>query len=227
LVLAAGVALAQRGGGARGGGGFRGGGGMRGGYRGGGFNGTFRGYGGYGGYRGYGAYRGYRGYWGYRGYRGYYGAYYAPYWGWGWPFWGWGFDFSLLYAPGYDSYNTYSYPYASYAYQSSPNVTVIYPAAQSSTNMSTSVYRQYDQSGQEVRRHTGTSNSGSPIYLIAFNDQVIRPTVAYWADGRTLHYVTLDHQEMQVRLDTVDRMLSLELNRQRHVAFQLPAHEEN
>jgi hypothetical protein len=222
-VLAAGVTLAQRGGGARGGGGFHGGGvsgGMRGdGYRGGGYGGGSRGYGGYGGYRdgGY-RYGGYRGY--YRGYRGYY----APYWGWGWPYSG--FDFSLGYSPGYEPYDADPDPYASSAgYQPSPNVTVIYPPDQSPVYApaARSVVPESDQSAQEVRRDTASSSSTPPIYLIAFNDGVIRPAVAYWVDGRTLHYVTLDHQEMQCSLDTLDRALSLALNRKRDVAFQLPA----
>lgn len=220
-VLATGVTLAQRGGGARGGGGFYGGGvggGMRGGYRGGGYVGGSRGYGRYGGYR-YGGYRGY-----YRGYRGYYRGYYVPYWGWGWPYSD--FDFNLGYWPGYEPYYADPYPYASdVGYQSSPNVTVIYPPDQSPVYaaIARSVVRESDQSAQEVRRDTASSSPTPPIYLIAFNDRVIRPAVAYWVDGRTLHYVTLDHQEMQCSLDTLDRALSLELNRQRRVPFQLPA----
>jgi hypothetical protein len=34
--------------------------------------------------------------------------------------------------------------------------------------------------------------------------------------------VTLQHEEKQVPLDSVDRGLSLQLNRERRVAFQLP-----
>jgi hypothetical protein len=41
-------------------------------------------------------------------------------------------------------------------------------------------------------------------------------------DGKTLHYVTLEHLEKQAPLDQVDRSLSLQLNRERHVAFHLP-----
>jgi len=64
--------------------------------------------------------------------------------------------------------------------------------------------------------------NSSPIYLIATKDQAIRAAAWYWVDGRTLHYVTLQHEEKQVPLDTVDRDLSLQLNRERRVAFQLP-----
>jgi hypothetical protein len=209
-LLAAGMALAQRGGGARGGG-MRGG-GMRGGANMGGSRG-------YSGYR-YGGYRGdYR-------YRGYYRGYYGPYWG--RPYWG--FDSNLGYWPGYESYNPNPYPYADSAgYQASQNVTVIYPPDppdQSAVYAAAGqpVIRESDQYLQEAGQDTASSNSTAPIYLIAFNDQSIRPAVAYWVDGGTLHYVTLDHQQMQVPLDTIDRTLSLALNRKRDVPFQLPVH---
>jgi hypothetical protein len=51
---------------------------------------------------------------------------------------------------------------------------------------------------------------------------VIRAAASYWVDGGTLHYVTLQREEKQVPLDTVDRDLSLQLNRERRVSFQLP-----
>jgi hypothetical protein len=83
--------------------------------------------------------------------------------------------------------------------------------------------RTYDQYGQEVQPAApSTPASGSPIYLIAMKDQAIRAAAAYWVDGRTLHYVTLQHEEKQVPLESVDRGLSLQLNRERRVAFQLP-----
>jgi hypothetical protein len=46
---------------------------------------------------------------------------------------------------------------------------------------------------------------------------------AYWVDGKVLHVVTLEHQEQQVPLDNVDRSLSLQLNHERQIPFQLPA----
>jgi hypothetical protein len=64
--------------------------------------------------------------------------------------------------------------------------------------------------------------SGSPIYLIAFKDHAIRAVSAYWVDGKVLHIVTLERQEQQVPLDSVDRSLSQQLNNERQVPFQLP-----
>ena len=57
---------------------------------------------------------------------------------------------------------------------------------------------------------------------MAFKDHAISAAAAYWVDVRTLHYVTLQHEEKQAPLDTVDRDFSMQLNRERHVPFQLP-----
>jgi hypothetical protein len=237
--LAVGVAMAQRGGGhGGGGGGMRGGGGFSGGgFRGGGgyVGGGFRGGGGYvgGGFRGgYGGYGGFRGGFYGRGYgfRGFYGGGYWPYWG--YPSFGFGYSsyWPGYYDYGYDyspSYSSYAYP----AYQPSSNVTVVYPqtaqAAPSPVYVNP-VLRQYDEYGQELRQPSAGGNgsaNGSPLYLIAFRDQSIRAAVAYWVDGKTLHYVTQQHEERQAPIDTVDRDTSLRLNRERRVAFSLPAQQ--
>ena len=209
------------GGGAIGGGHIGGGAGI-GGFRGGvaGFNGGFRGYGGYGRY----------GYYGYG--RGYYGAY------WGWPYWGWGLGWGYPYW-GYDYYPYgYDYAYAPYyggyydggaaggypAYQSPPSTTIVYPPQPGTVYQEPvqPAIHEYDQYGQEIPRAGGTTPSaGSPVYLIAFKDQSIRAAAAYWVTGPTLHYVTLEHEEKQVPLSTVDHDLSLRLNHERHVPFQL------
>jgi hypothetical protein len=62
----------------------------------------------------------------------------------------------------------------------------------------------------------------TPLYLIAFNDGVIRAVLAYWADGASLHYVTMEHAQKQVALASIDRGLSERLNGERNVPFQLP-----
>ncbi len=234
--FAVGVGVAQRGGGHGGGGiGHGGGGGFSRGVGGGGFSrgggiggGVYRGgigqsWGRSGYSRGYGGY-GYGGY----GYRGYYGGYY--------PYFGFGFGLGSGYWPWYDNY--YDYPYSSYpaysypsygypAYDPSPNVTVISaPPSSPSTvyvERPNPVIHEYDQYGQETNRPTSATNSGPPIYLIAFHDHTIRAATAYWTEGGTLHYVTLEHEQKQVPLGTVDRDLSGQLNRERRVAFSLPA----
>ncbi len=242
--LAAGGAVAQRGGGGSrgGGGGARiGGGGVRAGgsFAGGGFRGggsAFRG--GYGGFRG--GYGGFRG--GYGGFRGGFGGIRLGFGGGFWPYYGLGYSSYWPgyygYGYGYDAYPSYSYPsysdpsYSSYpAYQPSSNVTVVYPPpAQTAPNYverANPNLRQYDEYGQEVRQpSSGNANaSGSPLYLIAFRDHSIRAAAAYWVDGRTLHYVTTQHEEKQVPLDTIDRDFSVQLNRERHVPFSLPSQQ--
>ena len=104
-------------------------------------------------------------------------------------------------------------------------MTVVYPPEQAPAVVSAArpVIREYDQYGQELRPRGGSQASGSPIYLIAFNDHTIRAAASYSVEGRTLHYVTLEHEERQAPVDTVDRTLSQALNRERGVPFSLPA----
>jgi hypothetical protein len=63
---------------------------------------------------------------------------------------------------------------------------------------------------------------GDPLYLLAMRDGTIRAVLSYWADGPTVHYVTMDHEQKQAPLSSVDRALSERLNRERNVAFRLP-----
>ncbi len=212
-------------GGGMGGGGYRGGGMGSGGYRGGGMgSGGYRGGVG-GGFHG-GAGPGFGGFSGFRGgfSRGFgfgtafYGGSYLPY---SYPYGGYGYGYYDSYP--YDPYYSgYGYGYA--AYNTSPNVTVIYPSQSQPASTvyverATPVTRQYDQYGQEV---ASSGSGGSPIYLIAFKDHVIRAAVSYWVDGKTLHYITLEREEKQAALDAVDRDFSVQLNRERHVQIQLP-----
>ena len=209
LVVAAATAQRGGGGGSRGGGGgFHGGGG--GGFHGGGFGNTgFRGGIGYG--YGYGGYGGY--------YGGFYGYPYSPGWNYGYSYW-----------PGYYDYGYSPYGYSPYSYDPSPNVTVIDPApAQAApgrvyAERANPVAGQYDQYGQEVKSSAEPPAGGAaPIYLLAFTDHTVRAVEAYWVDGKTLNYMTLDYEQKQAPLDTVDRALSLQLNRERRVPFSLPA----
>ena len=161
---------------------------------------------------------------GFRGYYGGYGSYYSPYfysgYGLGYGYWPSYADYGY----GYNSYPAYTYP----AYQPSPDVTMMYapPAPAPAT-----VYVeragpptcQRDEYGQEIQRPRSAPDSDSSIYLIAFRDRSIFAAVAYWAEGGTLHYVTQEHEQKQVPLSTVDRDLSDKLNRERGVAFSLPA----
>jgi len=212
------------------GGGYRGGGAIGSGYRGGiGYGGT-RGYG-YGGYgRGY----GYRGY-GYRGYG--YGGGYWPYYGWGYPWYGFGLSYWPGYSYGYYDYSPYGYSYPdtyndpAYAYAPGPAVTYApaqadpYPQAAAPNTYAAPAHpvtRSYDEYGQETARAGGSTNNASPIYLIARKDGEIQAAGSYWIAGQTLHYVTLDRQEKQVPLGSIDHALTQQLNRERRVSIALP-----
>ena len=196
------------GGGMRGGGGFRGGGGGfrggGGGFRGGGFaGGGFRGGGFRGGFnRGF----GFRGRSGFIPFYGFYGGY-----GYSDPFFYDSYPSSYPYSNGY--------PYAGYG-SSSPSVMIISNspygyAAAPPPEFVPPPEPPAPPPAQEQKYET-------PLFLIAFKDSTIRAVLAYWVDGTTLHYVTMEHEQKQAPLSSVDRDLSERFNRERNVTFRLP-----
>jgi hypothetical protein len=229
-LLVGGAVAQHRGGGGGGGGGSRGG-GMASAGHGGGFGGGvssgFRGGGISNGFRGGGFANGFRGGFGFNRFCCGFGL------GFGWPYYGYGYG----YGPGYGYSDYYDYPssyypdsYNSYpAYQQSPNVTVVYPPSQPASSAyaerATPVMREYDQYGQQLRPAGGGNASSSPIYLIALKNHNIVAASSYSVNGGALSYVTLDHAEKQVQLDDIDRDMTLRLNGERHVAFQLPSQQ--
>jgi hypothetical protein len=145
---------------------------------------------------------------------------------WGDPSWDWGWSGDYPFDRGYGY--PYNGGYASQAYntapaqQSSPGVNIIYgtPPAPAYTARANPVIHEYDW-GQQAQQPSGAASS--PVYLIAFqNDHAIRAAASYWVDGQTLHYVTLQHEEKLAPLGSIDRALTLQLNRERSVTFQLP-----
>ncbi len=149
---------------------------------------------------------------------GFYGGYYGGFWPFGLGFYAdyWPPYTYSSYFPGY-GYDTSAY--GATTYQPSPNVTVIYPPSEAqplSSERARPASREYDQNGQEIRP------AGSPLYLIAFTDHTIRAAISYRVDGNTLHYTTQEREEKEAPLNTVDRGLSMQLNRERQVPFQLP-----
>ena len=75
--------------------------------------------------------------------------------------------------------------------------------------------RQYPSAAQEQKYET-------PLFLLAFKDGSIKAVLAYWVDGATLHYVSMEHEQKQGPLSSVDRDLSERFNRERNVTFRLP-----
>ena len=54
-------------------------------------------------------------------------------------------------------------------------------------------------------------------------DHSIRPVIAYWVQGDSLHYVSVEGVLDQVSLALVNRDFSKQLNAERNVPFSLPA----
>ena len=120
-----------------------------------------------------------------------------------------------------------SYPASYPAYASQPStVNVVYPPAQPPVYVdhANPVIHEYDQYGQQVSgpEYAGRNSGSSPIYLIATKDHTIQAVLSYSTNGSVLQYTTLDHQQRTVPISQVDRDLTLRLNRERHVSFQMP-----
>ena len=207
------------------GGGF-GGGGMRGGGFGGGFGG-FRGGGGFGGggfrggagFRGGGFRGGFRGFnrgFGFRGFSrfgivpvySFYGGFYDPF------FW----DSYSAYP--YDPYQ-YSYPSNGYG-SSGPSVMIISNSPYGYAPEPLTAPAAPEPPAPALRQPPAEQKYETPLFLIAFKDGTIRAVLAYWVDGANLHYVTMDHEQKQAPLSSVDRDLSERFNRERNVTFHLP-----
>jgi hypothetical protein len=72
-------------------------------------------------------------------------------------------------------------------------------------------------------RYPSTRSNAAPEYLIAFNDHNIKLVLAYWTEQTNLRYVTTGHEIKTAPLSSVDRDLSMRLNHERRVMFNLPS----
>jgi len=61
------------------------------------------------------------------------------------------------------------------------------------------------------------------IFLIAMQDHTIYPVIAYWVQGDTLNYISVEGALNHVSVALVDHGLSKQLNAERNVPFALPA----
>jgi len=79
----------------------------------------------------------------------------------------------------------------------------------------------------EIREYPETSltqRDEKPIYLIAFKGQNnVRAAQAYWVTDNTLHFVTLQGEARQAPINSIDRELTIRLNRERRLDFRLTA----
>ena len=60
------------------------------------------------------------------------------------------------------------------------------------------------------------------LALAVVRDGASITTIEGLAEGDTLHYVTREGEHKQAPFDSIDRAFSEQLNRDRHVAFQMP-----
>jgi len=143
--------------------------------------------------------------------------------------WGYGYYGGLGY---YGYYNPYwysspdQYPYSGY------DSGYGYPTDQAPPVMNNQDFQTGPPPAPMLREYTAPAppapsvntqrKYNEPLYLIAFNDGVIRAVLAYWVEGASLHYVTMEHAKKQATLASVDRGLSERLNGERQVTFQLP-----
>jgi len=151
---------------------------------------------------------------------------------------GYGYGYSDPYWDSQYSYPDagYNYPASDYGYQSDQAPPVIVNQEFQQGPPPQPMVREYttpgppagapaqSYSGAPAQSYTGAParTYEAPLYLIAFHAGDIKAVLAYWVQGTSLHYVTLDHEQKQVTLASVDRPLSERLNGERNVAFQLP-----
>lgn len=70
---------------------------------------------------------------------------------------------------------------------------------------------------------TSTAAEQQVIFLVALKDHTIFPAIAYWVEGDTLNYITVQGVKNSVSLDLVDRDFSKQINKERKVEFGLPS----
>jgi len=144
---------------------------------------------------GYGRHTGYGGY-SYYGYGGFYGGYYEPF---------------------------YDYADGPPEPVGGSNVTVVDPVPAPPVTIAETAH-------PVMHEYTHPEDYGIPperatqpiLYLIAFRDNTIRAAMTYWVEDGALHYLDTAHRERQAPLSSIDRDMSAQLNRERHVQFDIP-----
>ena len=69
---------------------------------------------------------------------------------------------------------------------------------------------------------TAAAGDQQVMFLIAMKDHTIFPAIAYWVEGDTLNYITVQGTKNSASLDLVDREFSKQINKERKVEFGLP-----
>lgn len=128
-------------------------------------------------------------------------------------------------APGY-SYtdpNAYSYGYTDNGAPSQSPVVIMNQSFRPDTP--NPIMRDYSNTPlpETAPNPSGRPDDQATIYLIAMKDHTIFATVAYWVEGDTLSYITVEGTQNRASLSLVDRDFSAKLNADRNVEFHLPA----
>jgi len=122
------------------------------------------------------------------------------------------FGFGFPYWPYYGAGWGYPYPYYGYPYYPDPNPT---PYAYPSYNYGY-VYSRPDQT-------SCPRSNGEPLYLIKLTYQNnVWVAEDYWYTEGTLNFITLQGEQNKTPIDSIDRALTIQLNRDCGVVFQLP-----
>jgi hypothetical protein len=60
------------------------------------------------------------------------------------------------------------------------------------------------------------------IYLVALQDGTVRSALAYWVEGDTVHYISTKYVKSTLPVNSVDVMVSEQLNSERGIDFHIP-----
>ncbi len=126
-------------------------------------------------------------------------------------------------AGGYYDPNSYAYGYTDNGAASQSPVVIMNPSFR--PDVANPVMRDYSNTPlpETAPNPGGLADDQPTIYLIAMKDHTIFATVAYWVEGDTLSYITVEGNQNRASLSLVDREFSAKLNSDRNVEFRLPA----
>lgn len=76
-----------------------------------------------------------------------------------------------------------------------------------------------------LREYTWPESGSDPsaVFAIISKDGIVRPAVAVWVQGDTVHYVTPEDHDGRLALDSIDRAATRSANAAKHLMLALPA----
>ena len=131
-------------------------------------------------------------------------------WGLGWPGFGGGYGFG---------YDPFAFGAGFGGYGPGPGaapVTVVYPPQPPAQVIYVEPPRPV------IHEYDWSAPASSPIYLVALKDGRIFAATSYQVEAGSFQFVTVDGEKKQTPVDTIDRPLTLRLNRERKITIVLP-----